>query len=293
MKISAAFFISFFLCETCLASLQDDSVSDIFSKEAHSIVVVGAIEGKLSRIGSGFIVGSGGLIATNYHVIKKARAISVKLKNNKEYNDVEVINFDAAKDIALIKINESALNAVTLGDSNSVEIGQRVVTIGNPLGLEDTISDGLISSIRTTGGGVKLLQISVPLSGGSSGGPLFNLKGEVVGITTASYIQGQNLNFAVPINYLKPLLQKADYNSDGKKSGKRIFIARKYHRITIPLYQKEEKAFFFYMVRENDTLFSIAKRFGTSVDEIKRINKLKTTKIYTGQALKLPLTGSK
>jgi serine protease Do len=96
---------------------------------------------------------------------------------------------------------------VRLGDSDLVQVGERVVAIGNPRGLEQTVTDGLISAIRDTGKGYKLFQMSVPISTGSSGGPLFNMAGEAIGITAAYLEGGQNLNFAIPINYGLALLQ--------------------------------------------------------------------------------------
>jgi S1-C subfamily serine protease len=96
---------------------------------------------------------------------------------------------------------------VRLGNSDPVQVGERVVAIGNPRGLEQTVTDGLISAIRDTGKGYKLFQMSVPISTGSSGGPLFNMAGEAIGITAAYLEGGQNLNFAIPINYGLALLQ--------------------------------------------------------------------------------------
>ena len=182
----------------------------LFSKNADAIVLIAASCGNNeTKLGSGFIVTEDGLILTNYHIIENAEKIVVKLKNNRAYSNVQVAGQDPKRDIALLKIRAQDLKKVRLGDSDDVDIGQRVVSIGNPLGLESTISDGLISSKRKTDDGLRLLQISVPLSEGSSGGPLFNLKGKVIGITTASFLQGQNLNFALPINYAKSLIRKA------------------------------------------------------------------------------------
>src|SRR5262249_41751981 len=151
---------------------------------------------KDNRSGTGFFISEDGLIITNYHLIKKARRLFVKLKNDKAYTRVKVVNLDVPRDIAVLKIEDKGFKPVKLGNSDELVIGQRVMAISNPMGLENTVADGLVSAIRSDDHGDKLLQISVPLSNGSSGGPLFNLKGEVVGVVAASMQKGQSLNFA-------------------------------------------------------------------------------------------------
>ncbi|MCK4325976.1 trypsin-like peptidase domain-containing protein, partial [bacterium] len=157
-------------------------------------------------LGSGFIVKKDGVIVTNYHVIENAYPALVKLKNGDVYEDISVIDCDGRKDIAALKIKGFDLPVVKLGNSNEVRVGEKVVVIGNPHGLENTISDGLLSQTRNTDFGYKLHQISAPISPGSSGSPVFNLKGEVIGIATLSDVLGQNLNFSVPINYVRGML---------------------------------------------------------------------------------------
>jgi hypothetical protein len=110
-----------------------------------------------------------------------------------------------ARDIAVVKTNGKNFRSLTLGNSDRLQVGEEVVAIGNPLSLESSVSNGIVSGIRTTKDG-KFLQITAPISQGSSGGPLFNMAGEVVGITIGFLESGENLNFAVPINEAKPLL---------------------------------------------------------------------------------------
>ena len=105
---------------------------------------------------------------------------------------------------AIVKIKGRRFPCANLGNSESVEVGDEVVAIGNPLGLKNTISPGIISGIREMEG-FKVFQLTAPISSGSSGGPLFNLYGEVIGVTYSSMIKGQNLNFAIPINDVKLL----------------------------------------------------------------------------------------
>lgn len=240
-------------------------ISRLYKEYADAIVIVASLDaqGQESRLGTGFVVKEEGIIVTNYHVVADSRKVIVKLRNNKAYKMVQLINADPAKDIAVLRIfPKKKMDTVKLGNSRRVKTGERVIAIGNPLGLENTVSDGLVSSIRETDG-VKLLQISVPLSQGSSGGPLFDTKGRVIGITTASLSQGQNLNFAVPVNYVKKLLPDDDElprNSSGKT----------------------------HTVKQDETLFSLARRFNTTVPELAEANHLKDLTIYRGQKLKIP-----
>jgi uncharacterized C2H2 Zn-finger protein len=156
--------------------------------------------------GSGFIISQSGIIVTNYHVLKGVHSVQITLTRGDVYNDVSLIAADRKKDLALIKIGASGLPTINLGDSDDVKVGQPVVAIGNPLGLKDTVTEGIISAIRDFKK-VKILQTNAAVSPGSSGGPLFNMCGEAIGITSASVMWGQNLNFAIPINELKLLIK--------------------------------------------------------------------------------------
>jgi S1-C subfamily serine protease len=125
-------------------------------------------------------------------------------------DDVELLAEDATVDLALLRVRTRArLTPVVLGDSDRLVVGERAISIGNPLGLEHTLTDGLISA-RRVWQGRPMIQMSVPVSPGNSGGPLFNMRGEVVGITTAqlgAYGRGQNLNLAVPVNVLRQMIR--------------------------------------------------------------------------------------
>ena len=114
---------------------------------------------------------------------------------------------DKDRDVAVIKAHGNDFRTLTLGDSDRLQVGEEVVAIGNPLSLESTVSNGIVSAIRTVEDeGGKFVQITAPISPGSSGGPLFNMAGEVVGITTSHIKGGENLNFAIPINDVKLML---------------------------------------------------------------------------------------
>jgi len=160
--------------------------------------------------GSGVIIHRAGIIVTNYHVLKGAHFAEVKLQGDEIYHDVFVIGEDKQKDLAIMRIRANNLPAAPLGDSTKVKIGEKVIAIGNPLGYERTVSDGIISGVREIEG-VNYLQITTPISPGSSGGALLNIYGEVVGITSMGHFDfAQNLNFAVPINYVHSLLEIED-----------------------------------------------------------------------------------
>ncbi|MDO9574101.1 MAG: trypsin-like peptidase domain-containing protein, partial [Candidatus Contubernalis sp.] len=159
--------------------------------------------------GSGFIADPSGVILTADHLLEEwLPDIEVRFSNGDVYytNEVKVINVDHRRDIAVIKVRAVNLPCVKLGDSDATAIGEPIYTISSPLGLEGTITKGNISTKRNFGSGFTQLQISAPISHGSSGGPIFNTKGEVVGIITESNTEGQALNFGTPINYAKSMI---------------------------------------------------------------------------------------
>jgi len=157
-------------------------------------------------LGSGFVVSSDGRIVTNLHVIAGAKEATVVLADGRELRQVEILAADEALDLAVLKVPADKLPALSLGDSSRVKVGQRVVAIGHPLGLSNTVSDGLVSGVRALSPQISVLQLSAPISPGSSGGPLIDEHGQVIGVSTLIINQGQNLNFGMPVNALKPLL---------------------------------------------------------------------------------------
>ena len=172
-------------------------------------------DGKPVAQGTGFLVSKDGRIVTNYHVIKDASSAIVKLPDGAFYDVDGVVAFDKARDLAVIKAHGQNFRVATLGNSDRVQVGEEIVAIGSPLSLESTVSNGIVSGIRTVEKeGGKYLQITAPISPGSSGGPLFNMAGEVVGITTLYLEGGENLNFAIPINDAKRLLSASSKVQD-------------------------------------------------------------------------------
>jgi serine protease Do len=166
-------------------------------------------EFKQKSLGSGFIIDREGYILTNNHVVEKAQSIKVKLTDGNEY-DATIVGKDAKTDIALIKIEaKHTLPFVTFGDSETLEVGDWVVAIGNPFGLEHTVTQGIVSAKgRVIGAGPydDFIQTDASINPGNSGGPLFDLKGEVVGINTAIVSGGQGIGFAIPVNVAKGML---------------------------------------------------------------------------------------
>jgi len=153
-------------------------------------IVMSDKDGKPLGQGSGFLVSNDGLLVTNYHVIAEG-----------------VVASDKSRDVAILKARGHNFRPLSLGNSDRVQVGEDVVAIGSPLSLESTVSNGIVSGMRTAEDlGGKFLQVTAPISPGSSGGPLFNMMGEVIGITTMYIKGGENLNFAIPINDAKRLL---------------------------------------------------------------------------------------
>nr|WP_224360956.1 trypsin-like peptidase domain-containing protein [Hyalangium versicolor] len=161
--------------------------------------------------GSGFVLTPDGLVVTNNHVVAQAQEIVVRLADGREF-DAQVVGRDASTDVALLRLSEvgpADLPAVYLGDSDKLEVGDWVVAIGNPFGLDHSVAHGMISAKeRVLGVGVfdDFIQTDALINPGNSGGPLFNMRGEVVGVNTAIMSQGQGIGFAVPINMVKDLL---------------------------------------------------------------------------------------
>ena len=168
-------------------------------------------EFKQRSLGSGFIIDKDGYIVTNNHVIADADEIKVKLNSGKEY-DAKIIGRDPSTDIALIKIKaDSNYSIVNLGDSDELKVGEWVVAIGNPFGLEHTVTAGIVSAKgRVIGSGPydDFIQTDASINPGNSGGPLINMKGNVVGINTAIIASGQGIGFAVPVNLAKGVIKQ-------------------------------------------------------------------------------------
>lgn len=165
-------------------------------------------------LGTGFIVEAergGGLIITNHHVIAGADGVKVKFTENSDENEVtaEIIGRDPELDIALLRVRtDRKLEAVALGDSDQLKVGEWIAAVGNPFGHGHSVTHGIVSAKERTlpGGFGKYLQVDAPINPGNSGGPLVNMQGQVVGINNAIDARGPGIGFAIPVNSLKELL---------------------------------------------------------------------------------------
>jgi hypothetical protein len=183
------------------------SLEELAERVTPAVVLIDVRTASGRRQGSGFLIDPAGIILTNYHVIRDARVAQVKLASGDVYDNVSVLAQDERRDIAVIRIAAFGMPSLPLGNSDSVRIGTPVVLVGSPLGLDNTVSTGIVSGRRQEPEGFQLLQITAPASPGSSGGAVLSAGGEVIGIAVSQLPSGQNLNFAVPINYARGMLQ--------------------------------------------------------------------------------------
>jgi hypothetical protein len=178
------------------------------AKEAFPSVVLVVMEdshGQTTSLGSGFVLRDGQVV-TNRHVISGAASGYVRLVDkDKEYEIAGTLAIDDSHDLAVLQVVGLKAPALPIGDSNQIAVGDEVYAIGNPRGLEGTFSQGIISALRHVGGDT-IFQMTAPISPGSSGGPILNSGGKLIGIAVATYTGGQNLNLAIPVSYLTALI---------------------------------------------------------------------------------------
>ena len=214
---------------------KDEAIEDIIEEVNHSVVGISKIKDMGSSIftedgieklglGTGIIASSNGYIITNKHVSgDKYSSCYVTLENGNTY-DATVVWADATLDLSIVKINLEGLTTIKLGDSNSVKAGQSVYAIGNPIGyeFERTVTSGIISAksrtLKFTENGEEvlmtdLIQTDATINPGNSGGPLINTNGEVIGINSLKIDSAEGIGFAVPINVIKPIIEK--YSTTG------------------------------------------------------------------------------
>lgn len=192
--------------------------TQVFEKCGPSVVLIVGLAGDKGStvLGTGFLVTSSGVFVTNYHVIQGIFPAQVKLANGDVFDSLSIIETDERKDIAVLKVKGFNLPSVTLGDSDAVKPGDKVTVIGNPKGLEGSVTDGLVSAVRDIKDivpeweGYKFMQISAAISPGSSGSPVFDEHGRVIGIASATLKDGQNLNLAIPINYARGMVSEKE-----------------------------------------------------------------------------------
>lgn len=182
-----------------VGSAGTQSWGDAIQAARPAVVVIQTDKG----LGSGFLIKADGTILTNAHIVAGATNMQVKLSTGEVYHRVHVLSSDDAEDIAILRIEAADLSMLPLANSNEVKVGDEVLLLGAPLGLEQTVSTGLVSAVRVTEKGIRVIQTTAAASPGSSGGPLLNRKGEVIGLISFGATEGQNLNFAIAINYAR------------------------------------------------------------------------------------------
>ena len=199
-----------FLVVILFVSVGDAQTAQQIAKKAFGSTVLLVMEDSNSQpiaLGSGFFV-KPHQIATNLHVVERAASGYAKLIGQKTKYDIRGISaIDEKRDLVILNVSAIGKQPLYLDDSDAVLVGETVYAVGNPHGLEGTFSQGIISSVRTVGTD-KLLQLTAPISPGSSGGPVLNDRGNVIGVSVATFRRGQNLNFAIPSNYLTKLVSQ-------------------------------------------------------------------------------------
>lgn len=199
------------------------SVRELVNQIGEAVVQVRTPSG----LGSGFFVNEDGFLITNFHVIEGETQISIEVYHRKNggldrhsYKQVKIVAINKFHDLALLKIEDKdapKFSRVSLGDSEVLAVGERVFAIGSPLGLERTVTEGILSTKTREMQGDLYLQTTAQINPGNSGGPLFNLRGEVVGVTNMKITFGEGLGFAIPIESVKYFLNHRDafaYDND-------------------------------------------------------------------------------
>lgn len=189
-----------FLSLVALPAIAEEAITDIVKRAKPAVVTVVAYDstGEVLRQGSGFFIDQDHVI-TNWHVIEGASRAEVKAMDGKNYKIKEIAAADEVADLASLKLTTPNLTVTPLSVTRTVpQEGERVIVLGSPMGLEFSVSDGIVSAVRDIPDFGRVIQISAPVSPGSSGSPVLNLKGEVIGVAVMQSVKGQNLNFAVP-----------------------------------------------------------------------------------------------
>jgi serine protease Do len=198
------------------AKLKKETIKKLVPKISEAVVVVNTPAG----LGTGFIINEEGYLITNYHVIEREKNLKVTMfiKKNKSvetivYKKIKIVAYNPFMDLALLKIDDipnKKFSYVNLGNMSDNNVGDTVFAIGTPLGLERSVTQGIVSSSNRNYNGVLYIQTTAPINPGNSGGPLFNLRGEVIGVTNMGYIFSDGLGFAIPIDYLKHFIKNRE-----------------------------------------------------------------------------------
>ncbi len=230
--------------------LKKKTIEKCVDEFAQAVVKVSSPGG----MGSGFFINEQGYLITNYHVIERETKIEVTVfqdsKNGFEKKNFKKVKIEAINpfvDLALLKVQElgdTKIKHVYLGNLNNLKVGEGVFAIGNPLGLERTVSQGIVSTKNRASKGLIYIQTTADINPGNSGGPLFDLAGQVVGVINAGYIFYGGLGFAIPIDYVKHFLENRDafaYDKDNPNTGFKYIQPGKRINKNTPNRSKESK----------------------------------------------------
>ena len=182
------------------------TTAEIAKRVARSVVVIHGKTDAGDVLGSGFFVSKDGKIITNLHVIRDMKTANVQLSSGEMFDSPTVLATNELLDLAIIQVAGFDLPVLDLGDSDSVAVGEPLVIVGSPRGLEGSVTAGILSSVRDTGEGFTVLQTDAAVNPGNSGGPLLNNRGQAIGVVSFKLLSSEGLNFAIPVNYVRGLL---------------------------------------------------------------------------------------
>jgi len=268
-----------FLTSTALpaAEVPDLRVLAKLARPAVYLLAIQDGDGEVKGSGTGFLISPDGLLVTNHHVIAGAKQILAKAENGGLFPVLRVVATDPANDLALLQLEAKDLPCLTLAPAGSAEAGTRIAVIGSPLGLEGTLTEGIVSARRKLPGQKReVLQISAAISQGSSGSPVLDPRGRVVGVASFLLAEGQSLHFATPVEKLQALMRR-----NGKSSLSSV----------PPPSSSPART---YTVRSGDNLTRISRELKTqgiqaTPEQLRTLNQLPTNAVIRpGQVLKVP-----
>ncbi len=202
--------------DTEMTKLKASTSSDFSGIIDNAVKSVVTIKTDLGQ-GSGFVIANGGYVVTNEHVMEGATAAVIITYDGKQHR-VAIINDDPTMDIALLKMDDTSYPSLELGDSDTVQVGEKVIAIGNPLGLQFSVSEGIVSAVHREGENQldAYIQTDASLNPGNSGGPLIDVNGKVIGINNFKLSNSENIGFALESNYIKSTVNNLAQKSLGQ-----------------------------------------------------------------------------